>query len=130
MHRFHGVMDSSNSFIYRWVYVDSTCFRNFVVGHLSKEEAKRYWENEISKYDDRKSNVMPLKFEEAYRVCGGCMHLMAETHRIHHITNGRIQPFSTSYVSQRRAKFVEALLLPSKPDVYFLMFECNELGRK
>ena len=96
--------------------MDSTCFRNLVVGHLSKEEAKRYWEAENSKYDDRESNVMPLQFEEVYSVCGGCMHLMAETLRIHHITNGRIGPFSMSYVSQRRAKLVKALSLTSKPD--------------
>ena len=44
MHRFHVVMASSDSFFHRWIsqYVDSTCFRNLVVGHLSKEEAKRY----------------------------------------------------------------------------------------
>ena len=117
MNKFHVIMASSDSFFHRWIsqYVDSTCFRNFVVGHLSKEEAKRYWENEISKYDDRESNVMPLQFEDVYRICGGCIHLMAETHRIHKFSGGIIQPYSMSYVSQRRAKFVKALLLPSKP---------------
>ena len=41
------------------------------------------------------------------------MHLMVETLRIHHITNGRIGPFSMSYVSQGRAKLVKALSLTS-----------------
>ena len=77
--RFHVMMASSDSFFHRWVtqYVDSAYFRNFVIGHLSKKEAKKFWEEKvIIKHHDK---IQPLTFEKAYEVCEGCMHLLSET---------------------------------------------------
>jgi len=116
--KFHVIMASSDSFFYRWVtqYVDSAYFRNFVIGHLAKEEAKTFWEEIVMPHDD---GIPPLAFEKVYEVCGGCMHLLWESHRIHQITRGIVQPYSMSYVSLRRGKFIKMLHqsdLPWKQD--------------
>ena len=86
-HQFHVVTASSDSFYHRWLarYVDGACFQNFVIGHLSKEEAKKFWEQEVvgdRVVRDQVRNASPLTLEDAYKVCGGCMHLMAETYKI------------------------------------------------
>ena len=105
MHQFHVIMASSDSFFHRWIaqYIDSAYFRNFVIGHLCKEEARRYWEEEVVK------DGKPLAFEDVYNICGGCMHLMGETYRIYNATGGVVKPYGMSYISQRRSKFIKAL---------------------
>ena len=54
-------------------------------------------------------DIPPLNFDEVHEVCGGCMHLLSETYVIHHATKGIVQPYSMSYVSPRRAKFLKAM---------------------
>ena len=111
--RFHIMMASSDSFFLRWItqYVDSAYFRNFLIGHLSKDEAKRYWDERVTQEVMQCDDIPPLNFDEVYEVCGGCMHLLSETYVIHHTTKGIVQPYSMSYVSLRRAKFLKAMYL-------------------
>ena len=61
--RFHVMMASSDSFFLRWItqYVDSAYFRNFVIGHLSKDEAKRYWEEKVTQEVMQRDDIPPLK---------------------------------------------------------------------
>lgn len=78
MNRFHLIMASSDSFFLKWItqFVDSGSFTNLVIGHLSKEDARRYWAEELAKKDC--TNLVQLHFEEPYEICGGCIHLLAE----------------------------------------------------
>ena len=48
-HRFHVMMAYSDSFIHKCdgSYFDGSYFNNVAIGHLSKDEASRYWK-EIS----------------------------------------------------------------------------------
>ena len=50
-----------------------------------------------------------MVFEDVYNICGGCMHLMGETYQIYNVTGGVVKPYSMSYISQRRSKFIKAL---------------------
>jgi len=111
-------MASSDSFFLKWItqFVDSGTFCNYVVDHLPFDEAKRYWDSLVDKNID-------LKFEEVYKYCGGCIHLMGLTYRMYRATCGEIHPHSMSYVNLRRMKLERALQLPhwSKSDWEYTM---------
>ena len=112
-HQFHVVTASSDSFYHRWLarYVNEVCFQNFVIGHLTKEEAKKFWEQEAVK--GPVINASPVIFEDAYKVCGGCMHLLAETYHIFNVTRGIVRPNGMSFVSHRRYKLYRGLNVSS-----------------
>lgn len=59
-------------------------------------------------------NASPLTFEDAYEVCGGCMHLLAETHEIFIASRCIVNPYSMSYLSQRRGRLYWALNVTSR----------------
>ncbi len=47
-------------------------FQTYVVGHLPKEEAKRYWEQHVLTRKEMAFHEPPT-FENAYAICGGSM---------------------------------------------------------
>ena len=53
--------------------------------------------------------IHPLRFEEVYKYCGGCMHLMGETYRMYCYSRGKIEPRLMSHVALRKLKLIEAL---------------------
>lgn len=112
--RFHVMMARSDSFFQRWVtqYVDTAYFMNFVIRHLSKEEAKKFWE-EMVIINHHNDDFQPLTFEDAYEVCGGCMHHVSQTYRVHFVTKGIAQPYAMSFLSLRRGKFIKLLSQPN-----------------
>jgi len=73
---FHVVLLSSDSFFNLWVenFVGASRYDVYVVGHLERSEAEKYWnERVLKKY---KEDCPPLTFEDVYEVCGGSMFLM------------------------------------------------------
>jgi len=110
MNKLHIVMASNDSFFYEWLnqFVDSGAFRYFFVGHLSEEESRLYWESALFN-PKHFEGIPPLRFEEVYKYCGGCMHLMGETYRMYCYSRGKIEPRLMSHVALRKLKLIEAL---------------------
>lgn len=79
--QFHVLMASSDSFFNRWVekYIGSSRYVTYVLGHLDRNEAKKYWEMILlSEYEGflKKANLALPKYDDVYSVCGGSMFLM------------------------------------------------------
>ena len=75
---------------------------NVVIGHLSKEEANKYWK-EISDVQEPS-----LNFEESYEACGGCMHLLQMALNMYLLTDGKHLPQFMSFVVNQRQEFTKA----------------------
>ena len=58
-------------------------------------------------------NASPVMFEDAYKVCGGCMHLLAETYHLFNVTGGIVGLNGMSFVSHRRYKLYLGLNVSS-----------------
>ena len=74
--KFHVVLASSDSFMYNWVcnFVGNDRFKTDAIGHLYKEEARRFWEERVA--SGGFLNHSELTFEEVYAVLGGNMYLI------------------------------------------------------
>ena len=69
-------------------------------------------------------NLQPLRFDEAYAVCGGCMHLLQTTYVCYVASSGFVKPHQMSFVALRRGIFTQALLHPTdwkENDLLFVM---------
>ena len=78
---FHVVMASSDSFYNLWVerYIGSSRYTTYVLGHLDKDDARRYWEDRVlvdNAHMLKKHSLDPPVFENVFTVCGGSMFLM------------------------------------------------------
>lgn len=116
------VIASSDSFFLKWInqFVDCGVYSNYVVDHLPQDEAMEYWESLV----DQDNGQFSLKFEDAYKYCGGCMHLMALTYRMYCATQGEIGPAEMSFVNMRRMKLNKAFRSVScwkKDDLKYVM---------
>ena len=76
------MMASSDSFFHRWImqYVDSSYCGNFVIGHLSKDEANSYWDERVTQEAMHCKEIPPLDFEE---VLYTSKHLRGKTFTVH-----------------------------------------------
>lgn len=108
--KFHIVMASSDSFFFKWIcqFVDSGSFRYLFVGHLSQQESKDFWERVLFN-SEHFVGFPPLSFEEAYKYCGGCIHLLDEAYSLYRHSKGSLTPERMSHVSIRMLKFTWAL---------------------
>jgi len=108
--RFHVVMASSDSFFLKWInqFVDSAAYGNFFLGHLSQNDAKKFWEK-LEKEQKNTKGILPLEFIEANKVCGGSIHLLKGVHRLYYASKGIIHPNKMGYIDKRRLAFIKAL---------------------
>ena len=79
---FHVLMASSDSFFNLWVekFIVSSRYNTYVLGHLNKNDARKYWKNKVlvNNADALKEyGLDPPKFEDVYGVCGGSMLLIS-----------------------------------------------------
>ena len=74
--KFHIILCSSDSFMFNWLanFVGNDRFKVYPIGHLSKEEAERFWEERVCV--DGFDNCEKLSFEEMFNITGGNMFLM------------------------------------------------------
>ena len=80
--RFHVIMASSDSFYHLWVekFIGSSRYSTYVLGHLDKSDARRYWSKVVVDNMNLFKNrgLDPPKFDDIYAVCGGSMFLMSQ----------------------------------------------------
>ena len=60
------------------------------------------------------SGIRKLTFDEAYKVCGGCMHLLEGVHKMYYASGGKIQPSHMSFANLRKLAFNKALRSPDQ----------------
>ena len=75
---FHVVLASSDSFFHLWVerFVGPSRYQSYVLGHLNKTEAERYWNKLLEKNENLLKSITYPKFEKAYSICGGSIFLL------------------------------------------------------
>ena len=83
---------------------------NFFVGHLSYQESLKYWDQ----LKMSSSGIPKLTFDEAYKVCGGCMHLLEGVHKMYYASGGKIQPSHMSFANLGKLAFYKALRSPDQ----------------
>ena len=107
LHRFHTVLISSDSFFHLWVaqFIGTSRYANYVIGHLTKKEIEKYWKETLLPLKP----ALPFTFEEAYKVCGGSMHLMERLLWEHVITEGRVKPKNFYMIHQEMKKLRNGL---------------------
>ena len=112
---FDIVLASSNSFYHRWLtnFIGADQFRTFVIGNLTKDDAKKYWEEHALKQHHHKSFLGTPSFEDAYFACGGNIHSLDKYAAKYYITKGELVPENFHFVIQQRAKLDRALLAES-----------------
>ena len=148
--RFDVVLASSDSFYHMWLtkYIGSSQFNTYVIGNLTKDDAKKYWEEHALKEHCDKSVMGTPSFEDAYSACGGNIHLLNEYAIEYYLNKGELVPEKFSHVIQQRARLDEALVTASaewnKIDLLkvmakliesengFLLYDelCEELGKE
>ena len=76
--RFHVVIASSDSFFNLWVekFIDTSRYTTYVVGHLEKSCARKYWEMKMLTGYILPDGMLFLHFDDVYSVCGGSIHLI------------------------------------------------------
>ena len=111
--KFHVLLSSSDSFVHNWLrnLVGTDRFQTFVVGHLSKEEAKEYWHTQVAL--NGFCGYTEISFDEVYNICGSSMFLLLELY--HSYVSGGIHPSRYFYVYQARVNLVRA----TSPDNLF-----------
>ncbi|MFI5343530.1 MAG: ATP-binding protein [Chlamydiales bacterium] len=127
--RFHVILAASDSFFHLWIeqFIESSRLTNCVIGHLSQEDAKRFWEKRILTQGKRLGELESPKFEDAYEVCGGNMFLL-EKYFSEYCLNGKtesVKPFDPhrfSLVSAERRQLMNAFFgstfFPYGPNPY------------
>ena len=144
------VLASSDSFYHLWLskIIRADQFRTFTIGNLTKDDAKKYWEEHVLKNYCHKSVMGTPLFEDAYSACGGNIHLLNEYAAGYYITKGNLVPEKFHFVLQQRAKLTKALgeksagwnqttllnimakLIESEHGFLFYNKLCNEYGEK
>jgi len=92
---------------FKWInrFVDSGVYIKYVIDHLPQNEAMKYWKSIV---DQDNGQFSSLKFEDVYKYCGGCMHLITLTYSMYCATRGEIGPRQMSIVNMRRVKLGNA----------------------
>ena len=113
--RFDVVLASSDSFYHMWLtkYIGSSQFNTYVIGNLTKDDAKKYWEEHALKEHRHKSVIHAPSFEDAYYACGGNIHLLNKYAAEYYRKKGKLVPEDFSLVIQQGARLVKALLTES-----------------
>lgn len=111
--KFNIILATSDSFVHDWLenFVGNNRFRTIVIGDLSKDEAIKYWNKEVTWngfYGHPK-----LTFEEVYETCGGNMFLLLELYD-DYVTSGK-HPCQSPYVYQAVQAY-KSLLKAMSPD--------------
>jgi len=109
-HQFHVVLASSDSFFPLWVtkFVGSSRSKCYVIGDLSRDESKKFWEEKIVVKLNRPDIEKP-PFESAYSVCGGNMFLLSHYIKDYLIAEGKFEPKNFFLVRQERTRLVRAI---------------------
>ena len=82
LRRFHALFASSDSFFHLWLakFIGTTRYESYVIGNLTKDDAKVYWEQKASQMELHFSSnkIVPPRadFEVIYAMCGGNMFLI------------------------------------------------------
>jgi hypothetical protein len=108
--RFHVVLGTSDSFFHLWIakYIGTSRFTSYVVGDLSKEEAKRFWnERVITSQVSSKEFSAPL-FDDAYQVCGGNMFSLQNYFQQLILSQGTLRPEGFSLARAEGSKIIKA----------------------
>lgn len=65
LRRFHAMFASSDSFFHLWVakYIGSTRYESYVIGDLTKDEAKLYWEEKGKQMEVELATCLTLLVE-------------------------------------------------------------------
>ena len=108
--KFHVLLCSSDSFMHNWLsnYVGNDRFNTYAIGHLTKEEAKNFWDDRVVVRQCK----IDLKFDDVYEFTGGNMFLMKRVYMDYII--GGIQPNESFFVQQATSKLTKALC-PENP---------------
>ena len=109
-HQFHIVLASSDSFFHLWVtkFVGSSRFKSYVIGDLSRDDSKKFWEEKIV-VKLNSPDIEKPSFESAYSVCGGNMFLLSNYFNDYLLANGKFEPKSFFLVRQERTRLVRAI---------------------
>ena len=104
--KFHVLLCSSDSFMHNWLtnFVGNDRFNTYYIGHLSKEEERRYWTERIEGHNVGKRR---LDFEEIYAVAGGNMFLLRRMFLDFNF--GGIQPSDSFFLQQAKNHLAKAL---------------------
>ena len=104
--KFHVILCSSDSFMYNWLanFVGNDRFNVYAIGHLSKEQAKIFFNERIVTVASGENKI---SFEEMYGVCGGNMFLM-EIMYFDYIFGG-IHPKESFYLQLARSRLLKVL---------------------
>ena len=113
--RFDVVLASSDSFYHMWLtkFIGGDQFDTYVIGNLTKDDAKKYWEEHALKEHRHKSVIRAPSFEDAYYACGGNIHLLNKYAAEYYRKKGKLVPEDFSLVIQQGARLVRALLTES-----------------
>ena len=105
--KFHVTLCSSDSFIPNWLanFIGNDRFNAIVIGHLSKEEAEKFYDTQLASNGFHGRNV--LHFNELYAVCGGSMFLLHEMYQDYIV--GGIHPTESFYIYQARMRLFKSL---------------------
>ena len=112
--RFHVVLASSDSFFHLWIneYIGDAFFQSYVIGDLTKEEAKSYWEDRVVSQVSLSPGVTAPTFEEAYDICGGNLYFLRnyfEESKISQEAGYRFTPDHFQFVRNHRSRLHRAL---------------------
>lgn len=80
---FHVVLASSDSFFHLWAserhnFTQSGQCDTYVVGNLSKEGARAYWDQRVVALTEMPPGIKVPPFSEVYSVCGGNIHFLTK----------------------------------------------------
>jgi hypothetical protein len=108
--RFHVVLGTSDSFFHLWMakYIGTSRFTSYVVGDLSKEEAKRFWNERVISSQTSSEGFSPPLFDDAYQVCGGNMFSLQNYFQQFALSKGTLRPEGFSLARAERSKIVKA----------------------
>ena len=111
--RFHVMLGSSSSFFHLWVsrYMQQGQYESYVIGDLTREEAKRYWEEQILTQPDWKECQSP-NFKMAYEVCGGNIMYLRKFALQWKLNRGQLQCEEFSLVRQENMRLYRACNTP------------------
>uniref|UniRef100_A0A1X7VJC3 ATPase domain-containing protein n=1 Tax=Amphimedon queenslandica TaxID=400682 RepID=A0A1X7VJC3_AMPQE len=133
---FPVVLASSDSFYRLWLakFIGADKFKTHVIGHLSKKEAKKYWEEHaLPEYRKVRPSFKAPKFEDVFAVCGGNFMLMDRYCEDYVINNGSVLPEHFSFVQQQMNRLTSYGLLKSQTkwtgeQFFTVMNRMNENG--
>ena len=133
---FPVVLASSDSFYHLWLanLIGEDRFTTHVIGHLSKEEARNYWEQHaLLEYKKIKDKFEGPEFEDVFAICGGSFMLMDMYCEQYDINGGSVLPMDFSFVKQQMRRLMSYGLLESqtkwtKKDFFTVMTRMSENG--